>query len=329
MRDPSLRVLLIDPEDTSAHAVGAALERRNLSVRAARDLDRGLELEPAPRVIVAELAGLDGRDAARLAAERARPEAPALLLLLDQPRAEELRRALLLGAADVLCKPFRIEELAAAIETLARREVERPGPPPPSDALRRSYPAHRESVERAARDLAAFGLRVGVSPTCRARAATACAEIVHNACRHAYPDGAGLVELEADLVGRELVVCVRDWGRGFQDSPPLAGAFDAGFECGLGRAAALAEALDVASTPGQGARVVLRFSALRADFDGEEGLDLTELDYLLPESARAVLEAVRADRGEGLVLSPALAVLVGRLLAGPNPRSALSMALWS
>lgn len=329
MRDPSLRILLIDQDDTSAHAVGTALERRGLHVRAARDLERGLELEPDPRVIVAELASIDGIGAARLAERRARPERPELVVLLSCCEPRDLRRAVRLAAADVLCKPFHIEDLTAAIDELARRAPAGSTAPAGEASLARTYPSRPDSVERAARELAAFALRNGVGPACRARLASACAEIVHNACHHGYAHDAGRVDLTATVEGREIVVIVQDQGEGFDASIALASAFELGFENGLGRAAALAEGLDVHSTPGDGTRVVLRFSALRAGFDGPEHHDLSELDFLLPEASRALLCAIQAGGGEGLVLSPALAVLVGRLLCGPDPRRALSMALWS
>jgi ActR/RegA family two-component response regulator/anti-sigma regulatory factor (Ser/Thr protein kinase) len=329
MRDPSLRVLLIDPEDTSAHALGTALERRGLPVRAARDLERGLQLEPNPRVIVAELAGLDGHGAALLAERRARGEAPSLLVLLNRAEPAAVRRAVRMGAVDILCKPIRIEELVDAIDGLARQAPAERGVGVAPGVLRRTYPATPPSVERLARDLAAFALRAGVGPACRARIASACAEIAHNACHHAFAHSAGSIDLEATFDEQDIVVTIADRGEGFDSSAAMASAFEHGFEHGLGRAAALAEGLDVHSVPGEGSRVVLRFCALRADFDGPEQLDLSEHDFLLPEASRGLLGMIRTGSGEGLVLSPALAVLVGRLLAGPDPRRALSMALWS
>lgn len=330
MRDPSQRILLIDPEDTSAHAVASALERRGLRVRAARDLERGFELEPHPRVVVAELASLEGRAAALLAESRLRRGTPALLVLLARPDPAELRRALRLGAADVLCKPFDVGELAAAIDELARRETHTAPDPgsEPARLLRRTYPAQPASVERAARDLSAFALLGRVGPACRARLASACAEVLHNACYHAYAQPGGSVELDASLDQHDVVVTIRDRGEGFDASIALADAFELGFERGLGRAAALCEGLDIHSTPGQGARVVLRFGWRLAAFDGPDELDLSERDFLLPDATRVLLRRIQTG-GEGLVLSPALAVLAGRLLAGPDPRRALALALWS
>lgn len=328
MRDPSLRILLIDPEDTSAHALASALERRGLQVRAARDLGRGLALEPEARVVVAELDSFDGPGATLWSEARSRGSSPTLLALLERADANLLRKALRLGAADVLCRPVHVDELVASIQDLARRERTPVPEPTPERVLRRAYPARPASVEPAARELAAFALRANAAPACRARLASACAEILHNACHHAFAHGEGRVEVEAHPEGGELVVTIRDAGEGFDPAIALADAFEQGFESGLGRAAALAEGLDVHSAPGQGTRVVLRFGAQRAAFEGPGELDLSELDFLLPEGARALLRRVQAG-GEGLVLSPALAVLVGRLLAGPDPRRALAMALWS
>lgn len=326
MRVPPHRVLLVDADDTSANAIASALERRGLSVGVARSVEHGLARESEPRALVAQAEALGEHGAEALLDPRRRPGPPPLIVLMRHAEPASLRRAVRLSAADLLVQPVDPDELAAAIEEAIRRA---PPSAPAGSRMRRTFPARLESVDRAARELAAFALRGAVGPACRARLASASAEIVHNACLHAHTHRDGRVELEATLGAREIVVTVRDNGDGFDASLALSAALEQGFRSGLGRAACLAESIDVTSSPGSGTCVVLRFDALRADFDDPRQLDLSELDYLLPEPALEVLRAIEAGNGDALVLSPALAVLVGRMLAGPDPRRALAMALWS
>jgi hypothetical protein len=65
-------------------------------------------------------------------------------------------------------------------------------------------------------------------------------------------------------------------------------------------------------------------------FDEGRALDLCDEDFLMPDVARRVLHALRRPETAHVhELSPALAVVVGRLLAGPESRSLAERALWS
>jgi hypothetical protein len=76
----------------------------------------------------------------------------------------------------------------------------------------------------------------------------------------------------------------------------------------------------VVTAPGNGTEVTLRFDARRADLGDEGTIDLTERDWFTPDLARRVLHTVKKyDTADLFQLSPALAVVVGRLLAGPDP----------
>ena len=55
------------------------------------------------------------------------------------------------------------------------------------------------------------------------------------------------------------------------------------------RARALSEDLRFESSPGAGTSVVLEFTATQILFNEERGIDLSELDYLDPATARRVL----------------------------------------
>ena len=68
----------------------------------------------------------------------------------------------------------------------------------------------------------------------------------------------------------------------------------------------------------------------RADFDDNQRVDLSELDFFTPQTSRRVLDIVREqDAGSFIELSPSLAVVLGRLLSGPSQRAAVSASLWS
>jgi hypothetical protein len=91
---------------------------------------------------------------------------------------------------------------------------------------------------------------------------------------------------------------------------------------------ALSEDMLVATAPGKGTEVTLRFSVSRADLGDALTIDLTERDWLTPDVARNVLHSLeRRDTADLFQLSPSLAVVVGRLLAGPDPRRALEHSL--
>jgi hypothetical protein len=64
-------------------------------------------------------------------------------------------------------------------------------------------------------------------------------------------------------------------------------------------------------------------------FEEEEAVDLSELDYLTPDMASRVLAGLRGEPEPSYNLSPALAVSVGRMLAGTSDQKSLRVALWS
>jgi anti-sigma regulatory factor (Ser/Thr protein kinase) len=198
--------------------------------------------------------------------------------------------------------------------------------------LERVYAAGPRAAERAARDVGAWCLRSEVSPAARARIASTVCELVDNATRHAYDAAHEIsehpIELCAEMDARALVLEVRDHGRGFDAVSTQLDELVA-TKSGLTRAAALTEDLTIRSSPGNGTRVRARFSVATADFDVDGRIDLTELDHLSPDTSRELLTTLAEDPHAPIVVSPALAVVIGRLLAGPDPRRALQRALWS
>lgn len=199
-----------------------------------------------------------------------------------------------------------------------------------SGTIERAYPAIAASVERATRAVLGKALEDGIGPACRARIGSALAEVLDNALRRAYPCGGGAVRVRAGFEGADFVVEVRDFGVGFDTSSLDSELLSTPLHSGLARAMSLCEDLSVESDPEQGTRVALRFRPGQVAFGDGGLLDLSDEDFLAPETARRLLHALRRpDTAHLHQLSPALAVVVGRLLAGPEPRVGAERALWS
>lgn len=318
----ALRVLVVDAEETVLSAVAAVLRRRGHDVATAATVEQALA-SPTPDVLVSELR-LGARDGFELLAGlQARGARPQTVFVAGEPSLEDCRRALQLGATEFLVKPYRLEELVRAVE-LPPRPAQR------AEGFERAYVSTPACVELAARDLAAFALRCGFTPTTRARIASVAAELVDNARRHAYVHSRGKVHVEAALEERELVLRVRDEGLGFDPATAERAQRAAPQQQGLARAAALADGLHVETQSGAGTRVTARFASFRVDFDEEGVVDLSEHDFFTPDLARRVLHALRKEETASLFrLSPALAVSVGRLLAGASVPASPSQAVRS
>jgi CheY-like chemotaxis protein len=329
---------VVEREPEVARAVAAILGRAGHRVATAARAEDALGNDDCDVLVCAvELDGMDGLEL--LAALRRRGSSSRAVLMTSLPNLEDCRRALRLGAAELLVKPLDPRELLAAVE-------DAPPAPLPADALpfRRSFGATIEEAELAVRDLVGQLVRWGVGPTARARIATAAVEVLDNAVRHAYPDrdAGGPIELLARCTGREVELDLRDRGVGFDARGEGGRALGDPAQSGLARAAALCEGLRVTSAPGPqdprgpqgphgtGTRVELCFTAYRTNFDERGSIDLTELDWLTPGMARRVIDMLRAgDAAEVFQLSPAMAVTVGRLLSRPPRGASAQEALWS
>ncbi len=327
MSDRALSILVVDGERTIAVSIASLLTRRGHAVAIAASNEEALE-HGAPDVLVADVtqSGLSGIEL--LAAFRARGAAPRTIFLSGRPTVELCRRALLLGGSEFLTKPFRLDELVRAVEGAAPAAALPTPSPSERDGqwrFERTYTSTPLCVERAARDLTVFALRCGIGPAARARVASATSELVDNARRHGYANATGPIHVRAESDGREIRVDVRDEGRGFEPAI-LADATDDG----LARAMSLCEDFEIHSSPGEGTSATLHFTVFRVDFDEDQSIDLTELDFLTPDLSRRVMHALRKpDTKDLFQLSPALAVVVGRLLAGPDRRRSVETALWS
>ncbi len=333
MNPSSLKVLVVEDEASIASAIQRALERRGHRVTVAASGEEALAAGPH-EVMVSDLslADMDGLDLC----ERmlARPRAPRVVLVSGVPTFDVCRRALRMGAADFLGKPFRLDDLVRAVEDSV------PGPAPKggvsmantsvSAGWTRRYRASRETPETATRDLLGYCLRCGIGPVARSRIGTAVVEIVTNAWQHGYAGGAGEIEICAHTDERTLQVEVRDRGEGFDTLGVYLERMHDVRDGGLARASALSEDLSIDSQPGQGADVRLSFSCYRVDYEDGRKVDLSDIDFLAPATSRSILDRLCAAGGEHVFhLSPATAVTIGRLLSGPDPRLPVQGALWS
>ena len=335
-------VLVVEPNTGVASALCSALRRRGHRVSAAGSVAEALEL-PAPEVLISEIALPDGTGFDLVARLRADRPDTAAVLLSALPRFEDCRRALHAGIHDVVPKPFRLDELLGIVEAARtqsgpRSEIASHATDAPTSFERR-YACAPETVRRAARDLAAFALASGVNPATRARLATASAEILDNAVRHANATPESTIAIHLTSDGHDLSLRIEDEGRGFDavagwidSAPSLVSETDASVlrrvPPGLARAASLAEDLRVESD-GRGTRVHMRFSAPPSAFDEDAG-DLSDLDFLVPTETKGLLAAVISGEPAGFTnLPPALAIAIGRLLSGPSPSQVAQAALWS
>lgn len=337
MTRSGLDVLVVERERAVSAAIAAALQRRGHSVATATSAEDALRLR-IPEVVVCavELDGMDGLDL--LETLRHRGHAGRVVLMASLPNLDDCRRAMRLGAAEFLAKPLDESQLLPAIEAAdPRGQVPAAGriPRAAPSRLRCTFCAVVEEAELAVRDLTAELVRWGLGPTARVRIATAAVELLDNVIRHAYPvsgadDEPLPVELEAECDGREVRICVRDEGIGFDVELVRADALRDPVSSGLTRAETLCEHMEVRSTLGAGTEAELRFSATRSAFDERGAIDLTELDWLTPGMCRRVLEILQHEPANGTFnLSPAVAVTVGRLLSGPVPATDDSAALRS
>lgn len=309
------RVLLALRDGAVGLALGSELRRRGQRVSTVDNGSDALRLAAHDLVVLdAALAGADWTGLAR-ALLCARP-GTALVLLADAPTFEDCRTALRLGLRDVLTRSCGVEAIVDSLERALA--AHRAGDSTEKLVLR--HVADADGLDAAVRELLAQLVRWSFGPSARARIAAAVHELLDNVLRHAYPGREGAFELRAELEARELVVEVADQGIGTEPTAKLRG---------LARVAALAEDLRLDSAPQRGTRARVRFAAWRAQFEEESGVDLSELDYLTPELATRVLAGLTGVEECAYDLSPALAVSVGRLLAGPTEKQLARAGLWS
>ncbi|MFN0009679.1 MAG: response regulator [Planctomycetota bacterium] len=324
----SLEILIVEGEDPITTALATALGKRGYRVATARDVETALAL-PTPDVVVCEarLSGACGFDL--LSAITERGERARSVLLLSEPTVEDCLRAFRLGAAALLTKPFRLADLVRAVEaeeaSTRRRPrdetagLDLPASPAADLEFRRAYAPVPDSMDRCARELVSFCTFHGVPPSTRARIAGAVCEIVDNALRHGELGGSSRIRVEGHFERNWLHVEVQDGGAGFDPRSPGAALPLGPALTGLARAKALSDGLDLSTSPGAGTRIGLRFCVSSVAFPDAKD-DLSEADFLTPERARDTLVSLMEGKTPEVTgISPAIAVVLGRLLAGPDP----------
>lgn len=256
-----------------------------------------------------------------------------VILLDDRPGFDEMRRAIELGANDIVLRPEEEGELARSIERACAARVPRPriDTTPRSHTCERRYEIDETTVGRAAREISAFLVNEGVVNAHRVRIASALAEVVDNACRHAFPDKKGEIEVSAEVQNTRVQLTVSDSGRGFDADrirlervpPALPGARRGALSSsmgatssstGLGRVERLCESHSIASNA-QGTRIELTFELTPVRFD-EESEHLAETDFLDPSRARSLIASLRKGRADLSSVPPGMALTIGRIIGG-------------
>jgi len=314
--------LVVVADGESRLAIRWWLDRENFVVRSATHFDSALEMIPGD-LLVTDLQFTEGGGFELLRSFQQRGFQPWTLILSPTLAPDDAQQAMELGVRGRLDVPLIPDQFTRAIRGF-RQQTES------SQSFEGVFDSNAASVAQAPRDMAAFALRCGIGPACRARIAGVCADLIENIERHAYPDGTGSIELHASFDGQDLEVVVSDRGIGFDPVLVSTGSMSDALDGGLARCTALSEDLGIESTLGRGTTVRARFTSSSIQFEDDESVDLSDLDYLDPETSRRVLTSLQyQDVADAYHLSPALAVIIGRLLVGPDPRRALQMAIRS
>jgi anti-sigma regulatory factor (Ser/Thr protein kinase) len=332
-------VLLALGDTTVAHAFARILDGRQHSSFVAESTLEALEAEPSDTFIAdltsipsgeLNVGGLDLLE--DLQSFGLFP--CAIMIAAESSTAADYERAARLGVTMVLDRPLRPEDLVEAVETnqpdASDAElygevpyVRRDATPSPM-VMKIVLAAEDGAAEAAARDLVGWCARCEVVPSTRARIGTSVAEAIQNGVEH----GAHRIEVTAELDRSTLTITVDDDGPGFDTVEALTeGRLDS--STGLGRMHSLAESVSIRSASHAGTSVALEYRVTSTDFEDEARIDLSELDFFSPDTSKELLATLSEDPEAPVILSPALAVVVGRLLMGPDPSRVLSEALWS
>lgn len=258
----------------------------------------------------------------------------AVLIAGPESTLSDYERAARLGVDVILDRPLRPDALVEAVEAPrpespiadpdeVLRHVDRDVSLQPT-GMRIILAAEHGAAEAAARDLIGWCTRCEIVPSTRARIGTSVAEAIQNGIDH----GAHRIVVTACIERSTLHVDVEDDGPGF-DAVRYLSADVLDSTSGIGRMHSLAENVSIRSQEGNGTAVTLDYRVTTADFEDDARIDLSELDFFSPETSKELLATLSEDPDAPVILSPALAVVVGRLLMGPDPSRVLSEALWS
>ncbi len=268
---------------------------------------------PRPEVLITEfdLPDHDGLELCEALSAGASPVA--MVLAIEEGSLDLYRRALALGIQQLLPLEATEEEIRTATqEALDSQHPER------HQGFEAQIASTAPAAEQTQRDLSAWLLVRGIAPSTRCRIVTALGEALENVRFHAYEGDVGPIDVEASLEGVQLELVITDRGEGTAEDTLQVALRGQG--SGLARMAALSEDVSVVSHPTFGTCVRLSFNVHRARFSEFESTEFEDFDFLAPDHVRALLQGLGDGHNPDVVhLSPAVAVTVGRLLAGPGP----------
>lgn len=323
-----LRIAYGDEPSQRARVVAEILRSQGHEVVEHGDA-RALQSAPEPDLYVLGRRLADGTSGLELLeALRGSGRSAPVVIIDDRPGFDDMRRAVELGAADIVLRPLEEGELARALERACAERLPKPriSAEPRAHACELRYAIDSTTVGRAAREVSAFLVNEGVVNAHRVRIASALAEAVDNACRHAYADGRGEIALTVEVQRTRVQLTIEDRGHGFDVArsrleripsalPSARGAAKrTPSTTGLGRIERLSEGHEIVSGP-DGTSVSLTFELTPVRFDEESEL-LSETDFLDPSRARSLIASLRKGRADLSGMAPGMALTIGRILGG-------------
>jgi serine/threonine-protein kinase RsbW len=170
--------------------------------------------------------------------------------------------------------------------------------------LQIKLPARAENVAVVRHALAGLAEQIGMDEIGVADLKTVLTEACMNVVVHAYPEGAGPLEVEADPDSEGLTVTVSDSGAGIS---PEADSDRASLKLGLSLIAALSSSFSISGGLGRGTEVMMR---LPLNGGGTNGQKSSAGKEIVLEAGGTEITVGRAD-----LLEPVLARMVGALAA--------------
>jgi anti-sigma regulatory factor (Ser/Thr protein kinase) len=167
-------------------------------------------------------------------------------------------------------------------------------------------PAKAENVAVVRHAIAGMAEQLGMDEAGLADLKTVVTEACMNVVVHAYPDGLGPLEVEADPDTEGLTVSVRDCGAGIS---PKADSERASLKLGLSLIAALSSSFSISGGLGRGTEVTMRVPLRGGGTSGGEA-EAGTAPELVETAAGAEVAVGRAE-----LLEPVLARMVGALAA--------------
>ncbi len=194
-----------------------------------------------------------------------------------------------------------------------------------SPGLRLTLPAEAENVTLVRHALAGLAESLGMGENAIADLKTVVTEACMNVVVHAYPDGNGPLEVEAEPDERVLTVVVSDFGGGIR---PRADVERSSLRLGLSLIAALSSSFEISGGLDRGTRITMRLplggngAAGPASPPEVETIEQTEINVASPELLAPILSrvlAALAARQDLTIDRLSDAVLLGEAIAADAP----------